>query len=37
MLVPRLRLSQVQVESRVKVLADPRQPENSDKVGLLLK
>lgn len=35
--IPMIRLSQVQVGSVVAVIADPMQPQNSDKVGLLLK
>jgi len=37
MTVPMIKLSQVQPDSVVKVLADPTDPENPDKVGLLLK
>ena len=37
MIIPLIRLSQVQVESTVKVLADPSKPDNSDRVELLLK
>jgi len=35
--IPLIRLSQVQVGSVVAVMADPSQPNNPDKVGLLLK
>lgn len=35
--VPLSRLPQVQVGSTVPVLADPREPESPDKIGLLLK
>jgi hypothetical protein len=35
--VPLIRLPQVQVGSTVQVLADPSEPDNPDKVGLLLK
>ena len=35
--VPLIRLSQVQVGSTVQVLADPNEPGNPDKLGLLLK
>ncbi len=35
--IPLIRLSQVQVGAVVGVLADPTQPTNPDKVGLLLK
>ncbi len=37
MVVPLVRLSQLQVGSTVQVLADPSQPGNANKVGLLLK
>jgi hypothetical protein len=37
MVVPLIRLPQVQVGSTVQVLADPNEPFNLDKVGLLLK
>lgn len=37
LVVPLIRLSQVQVGSTVQVLADPSQPGNANKVGLLLK
>lgn len=37
MLVPLIRLSQVQVGSVVAVMADPSEPNNPDKVGLLLR
>jgi hypothetical protein len=36
MTMPMIRMSQVQVGSVVKVVADPSEPENPDKVGLLL-
>lgn len=36
MTMPMIRMSQVQVGSVVKVLADPSEPANPDKVGLLL-
>ena len=35
--VPLIRLSQVQVGSTVQVLADPNEPDNPEKLGLLLK
>jgi hypothetical protein len=35
--LPLIRLSQVQVGSVVAVMADPTQPGNPDKVGLLLR
>lgn len=35
--IPLIRISQVQVGSVIAVLADPAQPQNPDKVGLLLK
>jgi hypothetical protein len=35
--VPLVRLSQIQVGSVVAVLADPNQPANPDKVGILLR
>ena len=35
--VPMIRLSQVQVGATVGIIADPTQPNNPDKVGLLLK
>ena len=35
--VPLIRLSQLQVGSVVAVMADPDQPNNPDKVGLLLR
>jgi len=35
--VPLVRLSQIQVGSVVAVLADPSQPDNPDKVGILLR
>lgn len=37
MTIPLIRLSQVQVGSVVAVMADPTQPNNPDKVGLLLR
>jgi hypothetical protein len=37
MVVPLIRLAQVQVGSTVPVLADPTQPDNPDKLGLLLR
>jgi hypothetical protein len=37
MTLPMIRMSQVQVGSVVNVIADPAEPENPDKVGLLLK
>lgn len=37
MVLPLIRMSQVQVGSTVQVLADPNEPDNPDKVGLLLK
>ncbi len=37
MIVPLVRLSQLQVGSTVQVLADPSQPGNANRVGLLLK
>ena len=37
MTVPMIRMSQVQVGSIVAVMVDPAQPNNPDKVGLLLK
>lgn len=37
MTLPLIRMSQVQVGSVVAVLADPSQPGNPDKVGLLLR
>ncbi len=37
MTLPLIRMSQVQVGSVVAVLADPTQPANPDKVGLLLR
>jgi hypothetical protein len=36
MTIPMIRLSQVQVGSVVNVMADPTEPANPDKVGLLL-
>jgi len=35
--VPRVRLTQIQAGSVVSVLADPNQPTNPDKVGILLR
>jgi len=35
--IPIIRLAQVQVGSVVAVMADPTQPNNPDKLGLLLK
>ena len=35
--LPLIRMSQVQVGSVVAVMADPSQPNNPDKVGLLLR
>ncbi len=35
--VPMIRLSQVQVGAIVGIIADPTQPNNPDKVGLLLR
>lgn len=35
--VPMIRLSQVQVGATVGIIADPAQPNNPDKVGLLLR
>ena len=37
MTVPMIRMSQVQVGAVVAVMADPTQPGNPDKVGLLLR
>jgi hypothetical protein len=37
MTLPMIRMSQVQVGSVVNIIADPREPQNPDKVGLLLK
>lgn len=37
MTIPIIRMSQVQVGAVVGVLADPSQPNNPDKVGLLLR
>ena len=37
MTVPLIRMSQVQVGSIVAVMVDPAQPNNPDKVGLLLR
>jgi len=37
MVVPLIRLPQVQVGSTVQVLADPSEPDNPGKIGLLLK
>ena len=37
MTVPMIRMSQVQVGAVVAVMADPNQPGNPDKVGLLLR
>jgi hypothetical protein len=37
MTVPMIRMSQVQVGSVVAVMADPTQPNNPDKLGLLLR
>jgi len=37
MTLPLIRMSQVQVGSVVAVMADPTQPNNPDKVGLLLR
>jgi hypothetical protein len=37
MTIPLIRMSQVQVGSTVSVLADPNEPQNPDKVGLLLR
>jgi len=37
MTVPLIRMSQVQVGAVIGVLADPTQPGNPDKVGLLLR
>ena len=37
MTVPMIRMSQVQVGAVVVVMADPTQPGNPDKVGLLLR
>lgn len=34
--IPKIRASQVQVGAVVPVLADPTQPDNPDKVGILL-
>lgn len=36
MTLPMIRMSQVQVGSIVNVMADPSEPQNPDKVGLLL-
>ena len=36
-LVPMIRLPQVQVGSKVEVLADPSEPDSPDKVAVLLK
>jgi hypothetical protein len=35
--IPLIRLSQVQVGSQIAIIADPSDPSNPDKVGLLLK
>jgi hypothetical protein len=35
--LPLIRMSQVQVGAVISVLADPTQPGNPDKVGLLLR
>jgi len=35
--IPMIRLSQIQVGAVIGVLADPTQPSNPDKLGLLLK
>jgi hypothetical protein len=35
--IPRVRLSQIQVGSVVAVVADPNQPANPDKVGILIR
>jgi hypothetical protein len=37
MVIPMIRMSQVQVGSTVQVVVDPTQPDNPDKVGLLLQ
>ena len=37
MTVPMIRLSQVQVGNVVQVIADPTEPQNPDKIGLLLR
>ena len=37
MVIPMIRLPQVQPGSTVLVMADPREPDNPDKVGLLLR
>ncbi len=35
--IPMIRMSQVQVGSEIGVLADPSEPDNPDKVGLLMR
>jgi hypothetical protein len=35
--IPLIRMAQVQVGSTIAVVADPTQPNNSDKLGLLLR
>ena len=37
MTIPMIKISQVQVGSEIAILADPSEPDNPDKVGLLLK
>lgn len=37
MTLPLIRMAQVQVGSVVQVMADPIQPANPDKLGLLLR
>jgi len=37
LVVPMIRMSQVQVGSTVQVVVDPSQPTNPDKIGLLLQ
>ncbi len=37
MIVPMIRLPQVQPDSTVQILADPEQPDNPDRLALLLK
>ncbi len=37
LVVPMIRLPQVQVESTIQVLADPGEPNNPDKIELLLR
>jgi hypothetical protein len=37
MTIPMIRMSQVQVGSEIGVLADPSEPDNPDKVGLMMR